>query len=149
MDNGEMWEYVDILGHMLIFLGIKEEMVNDSLKNIKVDESPEPDRIQLRILRIAMDEIAGGLTKIFVCCLGSVPDECSRTNVVHLFTKSWKLYASEHLWYGNHWRTFLGIGFMFIISSIQEGITPPPSQFPMRRCFAALLNYCSSCGVGK
>lgn len=60
MDNGEMWEYVDILGHMLIFLGIKEEMVNDSLKNIKVDESPELDRIQLRILRIAMDEIAGG-----------------------------------------------------------------------------------------
>eukprot|EP00061_Rhincodon_typus_P012051 g37518.t1 len=50
MIDGESREgYVDILGHV----NIKEEVVFDVSKSIKVDKSPGPDGIYLRILREA------------------------------------------------------------------------------------------------
>lgn len=66
---------------------IKQEKVLDILKNTKVDETPWPERIYLRFLRETTEEIAGGLTDIFVFSLitGKVPEDWRIVNCVPLF----------------------------------------------------------------
>jgi len=78
-------EDVDILGHV----EIKREEVLEVLKNIKVDKSPEPDRVYPRILREAREEIAEALAKIFVSSLatGKAPEDWRVANIVPLFKK--------------------------------------------------------------
>eukprot|EP00061_Rhincodon_typus_P002211 g16901.t1 len=51
--------------HILEHFQIKNEVVLDLLKTIKVDKPPGPDSIYPRLLREAREEIAGALTKIF------------------------------------------------------------------------------------
>eukprot|EP00061_Rhincodon_typus_P006394 g26992.t1 len=72
-----------MLGHF----EIKKEVVLDLLQSIKVDKSLRPAGIYPRLLREARQEIAGGLTKIFVSSLttGEVLEDWRVANVVPLF----------------------------------------------------------------
>eukprot|EP00061_Rhincodon_typus_P017447 g46148.t1 len=78
-------EHANMLGHF----EIKEEVVLDLLKSIKVDKSLVPRDIYPRLLREAREEIAGVLIKIFVSSLatGDVPECCRVANIVPLFKK--------------------------------------------------------------
>eukprot|EP00061_Rhincodon_typus_P010012 g33948.t1 len=58
---------VDVLQHV----NIKKEVVLGVLKNIKVDETPGSVGTYSRIVMEAKEEIAGGLTEIFVSSLAT------------------------------------------------------------------------------
>eukprot|EP00061_Rhincodon_typus_P017021 g45529.t1 len=95
MEDGKIRErYVDILGHV----NIKKEQVTGVLKNIKLDNFPEPDGIYHRIVKEAREEIGGALTEIFASCLanGKVPEDRRIASVVPLFKKGNRNYPRNY-----------------------------------------------------
>ncbi|PJG60108.1 RNA-directed DNA polymerase, partial [Aeromonas cavernicola] len=79
-------------------IAIKEVEVLARLRNLKVDKSPDPDRIFPRTLREDCVQIAGALTEIFQMSLetGSVPEDWRIAHVVPLFKKGSRSQPSNY-----------------------------------------------------
>eukprot|EP00061_Rhincodon_typus_P015044 g42500.t1 len=93
-DSESCVEHANMLGRF----EIKKEVVLDLLKNNKVVRFPGPDDTYPRLLGEAREEIAGGLTKIFVCLLvtGEVLENWRAANDVPLFKKGNKDHLGSY-----------------------------------------------------